>query len=61
VTPGAQDGTSRSFQEQFVGGISSVVVGKPLDALQVDKVAGSSLTSGGFNQAVEKIRSEAGA
>ena len=61
VTPGAQDGTSRSFQERFVGGISSVVVGKPLDGLQVDKVAGSSLTSGGFNQAVERIRSEAGA
>lgn len=44
------------FQGQFIDGISDVVVGKKLDELQVDRVAGSSLTSGGFNQAVEAIK-----
>jgi hypothetical protein len=34
-------------------------VGKNIDELNVSKVAGSSLTSGGFNQAVEKIKQEA--
>lgn len=59
VTPGAQGGNSKGFQDQFAGGISAVVVGKPLAGLQVDKVSGSSLTSGGFNQAVEQIQAEA--
>ncbi|MFD5215924.1 FMN-binding protein [Microbacterium sp. NPDC058345] len=45
------------FQGQFIDGIDDVVVGRKLDDLQVDRVAGSSLTSGGFNQAVEAIKS----
>lgn len=52
---------STNYQGQFVAGISDVVVGKKLDELQVDRVAGSSLTSGGFNQAVAKIKDEAAA
>ena len=34
-------------------------MGKKLDAISVSKVAGSSLTSGGFNEAVDKIKTEA--
>jgi len=52
---------SKNFQGQFIAGISDVVVGKKLDELQVDRVAGSSLTSGGFDQAVVRIKDEAAA
>lgn len=50
---------SRHYQGQFIGGIAAVVVGKDIDEIQVSKVAGSSLTSGGFNKAVEAIKAEA--
>ncbi|WP_454299515.1 FMN-binding protein [Salana multivorans] len=59
VTPEAVDPRSQSFQEQFASGIEDVVVGVPLDELAVDVVSGSSLTSGGFNDAVEQIKAEA--
>ena len=52
---------SKNYQGQFIAGISDVVVGKKLDDLQVDRVAGSSLTSGGFDQAVVRIKDEAAA
>lgn len=58
VTPEAS-GTSLQYQEKFAGGIADEVVGKKLADLDVSKVAGSSLTSGGFNQAVEQIAAEA--
>lgn len=59
VTPEASDGTSRMHQEDFAGGIADVVVGKGIDELNVTKVAGSSLTSEGFNQAIDSIKDEA--
>ena len=59
ITPHPSNPNTRKFQGEFAGGIKSQVVGKKLDEIKVSKVAGSSLTSGGFNQAVEKIKSEA--
>jgi major membrane immunogen (membrane-anchored lipoprotein) len=59
VTPKATDSNSVRFQGEFQDGISSEVVGKGLDELEVSKVSGSSLTSGGFNAAVETIKAEA--
>ena len=59
VTPEATGGNSLQFQTQFAGGISDEIVGKSIDDLNVSKVSGSSLTSGGFNQAVETIKDEA--
>ncbi|WP_426990309.1 FMN-binding protein [Pseudarthrobacter sp. Y6] len=50
---------TRKFQGEFAGGIAAQVVGKSIDELKVSKVAGSSLTSGGFNQALDKIKAEA--
>lgn len=50
---------TRRFQGEFASGIAGQVVGKKLDELNVSKVAGSSLTSGGFNDAVEQIKAEA--
>lgn len=52
---------SRRYQGMFIDNIASVVVGKEIDSLAVDKVAGSSLTSGGFNDAVEAIKADAAA
>ncbi len=60
VTPEAS-GTSRQYQEQFAGGIADEVVGVSIDDLDVSRVAGSSLTSQGFNEAVEQIKADASA
>jgi len=52
---------TEQYQGQFIDGISDEVVGKPLDELNVSRVAGSSLTSGGFNEAVDSIKEQAAA
>jgi hypothetical protein len=59
VTPLATDTTSLGFQTQFADGIAAVVVGKDIDTLAVSRVGGSSLTSGGFNDALAQIKAEA--
>lgn len=60
VTPGSS-GPSLQYQQKFAGGIADEVVGKSIDDLSVTKVAGSSLTSGGFNKAIEEIKADASA
>jgi uncharacterized protein with FMN-binding domain len=52
---------SKEYQSKFIGGISDAVVGKDIDTISVSRVAGSSLTSSGFNQAIEEIKSQAAA
>lgn len=52
---------SSDYQSQFIGSIADQVVGVNLDDLSVSRVAGSSLTSTGFNEAIETIKSEASA
>jgi len=52
---------SEEYQGKFIGGISDEVVGKSIDEINVSRVAGSSLTSGGFNQAIEQIKTDAAA
>lgn len=59
VEPMPSNPTTEQYQTQFAGGISDAIVGQPLADISVDRVAGSSLTSGGFNEAVEQIRAEA--
>ncbi|WOQ68967.1 FMN-binding protein [Microbacterium limosum] len=56
-----QTAETQQYQSRFIGGIEDEVVGVALDDIQVDRVAGSSLTSGGFNEAVEAIKDEAAA
>ncbi|MEB7504533.1 hypothetical protein [Arthrobacter koreensis] len=51
--------TSKRYQAEFTDGVQQEVVGKPLDEVKVDKVASSSLTSSGFNKALDEIKSEA--
>ena len=60
VKPGAT-GTSLQYQNKFISGIAAEVVGKSLDEIKVSKVSGSSLTSQGFNQALDQIKAEASA
>jgi uncharacterized protein with FMN-binding domain len=55
----AVDHEAREFQERFASGISAEVVGRDIAGLTVSRVSGSSLTSAGFNTALETIRSEA--
>jgi uncharacterized protein with FMN-binding domain len=50
---------SQEHQAQFKDGISALVVGKKVNDVSVSRVSGSSLTSTGFNNALETIKSEA--
>jgi len=50
---------SKRYQGQFIGGIAAEVVGKDIDEISVDRVAGSSLTSGGFMEALDAIKADA--
>jgi uncharacterized protein with FMN-binding domain len=59
VTGDATDPQAMLHQKEFIDGIGAVVVGKKLDDLQVDRVGGSSLTSGGFNAAIAAIKVDA--
>lgn len=61
VTGNASSGNAERYQTEFEDGIAAVVVGKNIDDISVDKVAGSSLTSNGFNDALDQIKSDAAA
>lgn len=55
----ADSGNSAVFQKKFEEGINDLVVGKKITELNVSKVSGSSLTSEGFNAAIDDIISQA--
>ena len=55
VEGSAQGGSSQRYQSEFIANIASQVVGVAVDELNVSKVAGSSLTSAGFNAALSQI------
>lgn len=55
----ATSGNSAQFQGQFASGYADLVVGKDIDEVRLSRVAGSSLTSNGFNEALEEIKEEA--
>jgi uncharacterized protein with FMN-binding domain len=50
---------SVKFQGQFISGFKTLVVGKKIDDVMLDKVSGSSLTPKGFNDALAEIKAEA--
>ncbi len=50
---------SAKFQEEFINSYQNLVVGKNINEVQLDKVAGSSLTPKGFNEAVNQIKTQA--
>lgn len=61
VTSNAENPNSVRYQTAFISGIEAEVVGVAIDDLDVDRVSGSSLTSGGFDDAVAQIQDEAAA
>ena len=61
VTGDPQAPETEQYQGQFIDGIADEVVGVDIDDLDVSRVAGSSLTSGGFNQAIDQIKQDAAA
>ncbi|PRB13879.1 FMN-binding protein [Microbacterium sp. MYb62] len=61
VTGDPQAPETEQYQGQFIDGIAAEVEGVAIDDLDVSRVAGSSLTSGGFNAAVEAIKEQAAA
>jgi uncharacterized protein with FMN-binding domain len=52
--------TSAKMQRFFIEGYKKFVEGKNIDEVELDKVSGSSLTPKGFNDALEKIKMQAG-
>ncbi|MFC9458970.1 hypothetical protein [Streptomyces sp. NPDC056983] len=59
VTPHATDETSLGLQRRFAKAAPALVVGKDIDDVNLDRVAGNSHTPDGFNDALEKIKAEA--
>lgn len=56
---GANDPTATSYQDLFLSAYKSQVVGKKINSIKLSNVSGSSLTSQGFNNAVEQIENQA--
>jgi hypothetical protein len=59
VTSGANDPTASSYQGYFISGYKPSVVGKKISTIKLSNVSGSSLTSQGFNQALQKVECHA--
>jgi len=59
VTGDATSGESKEHQSDFIGGFKKLVVGKDIDEVSLSRVAGSSLTSNGFNTALKLIKADA--
>ncbi|MCC2313325.1 hypothetical protein [Cellulomonas xiejunii] len=55
VDPAATNTTSRRFQERFASAVVESVVGRPLDEVAVDRLAGSSSTGAGFMAALDQV------
>ena len=59
VTTVFADATATGYEQLFEGGISAATVGKNINSLNIGVVAGSSLTSMGFNKALAAIKADA--
>lgn len=59
VTPHATDPTSRELQERFARAVGPRVVGRRIDEVRLTRLAGSSSTTLGFNDALRRIRADA--
>lgn len=59
ATGSASNDESSEYQGQFLSTYKSLVVSKSINAVKLSRVAGSSLTSNGFNAAIGKIKEDA--
>jgi uncharacterized protein with FMN-binding domain len=55
----ATNSTSLEYQEAFAAAVPAEVIGKDLSEVSVGKLAGSSSTPDGFNDAIDQIREQA--
>ncbi|HEX8227554.1 MAG TPA: hypothetical protein VF572_06835 [Candidatus Saccharimonadales bacterium] len=51
---------AQEYQDKFKQNFAKLVIGKKLSDIELNHVSGSSLTSGGFNDALEQIKTQAG-
>lgn len=58
VTYDNKDGYSNSHQERFDATFREEVVGQPINAIELSRVGGASLTSEAFNEAVAEIAAQ---
>jgi uncharacterized protein with FMN-binding domain len=61
VISNAKNATAKNYQADFIASYKSEVVGKSIDEIKLDTVAGSSLTPAGFENALEQIKQDAAA
>ena len=59
ATKGATDPEAEEYQNRFIKNYKNLVVGKSISNLSLSRVSGSSLTSIGFNDAIDQIKSQA--
>ena len=59
LTQHADSGESEEYQDRFASGYKSYVTGKNVNEVSLSRVAGSSLTSDGFDAALETIKNDA--
>lgn len=59
VKNGATDAEAEEHQTLFANNYKKLVVGKEVGTVKLSRVAGSSLTSNGFNDALNEIKDEA--
>jgi len=59
VTSTPTESEAREYQDMFLSGYKSKVVGKSVDTIKLSRVSGSSLTSEGFNSALTTIKQQA--
>ena len=57
----AMTGEAKEYQQRFASGYKDLIVGKDINEVSLSRVAGSSLTSNGFNTALEQIKTDAAA
>lgn len=61
VTQQGKTGEAEEYQSKFASGFKAQVVGKKIDEVSLSRVAGSSLTPNGFNDAIDDIENQAAA
>jgi len=59
VTTSHNERQAEEYQAAFIDGYKQFVIGKAVKSISLSRVSGSSLTSQGFNSALEKIKTQA--
>jgi len=59
VFDGDVSGGSTAIQKRFIDAMSPEVIGNKVNAVSLSRTGGASLTTGGFNEALENIKTQA--